>query len=158
MTTQRQLWIPPDVEEAAATWGANCGPIALAAGLRRTLAQVRPLLGTSFKGYMNARDMLDAVKNAGRLGRLVEVEQGWQGTGFVRIQWEGPWLREGVPIGAALAHTHWVFALDGRVFDCNFEPLRYDTWGAWEYEVAAPIIQLTRGATGWRIRDVIVRA
>lgn len=151
-----RLPIPPDFDAAEREWGASCGPYAMAAMLGKTLAEVRPLLG-AFKGYMNARHMLAALDAAGRPGKLVTVEPSWRGTGLVRIQFEGPWTKPGVPVAAALKHTHWIGSCEGSVVDVNFEPLRWDTWEVWEREIAPALVELTPKATGWRIRDVVVR-
>ena len=55
-------------------WGANCGPVALAAALGLTLDEIRPAVspGGSFRGHMGIRDIREAVVRAGS-----EVVRSW---------------------------------------------------------------------------------
>lgn len=44
--------------------------------------------------------------------------------GLARVQWDGPWLKPGVPAAAAYCHTHWVGSRwnperEQQVFDIN---------------------------------------
>lgn len=152
-----RFYVPPDFAEESASWGANCGPVALSGMIGKPLAEIRPLVG-DFKGYMNARDMIAAIRAAGHDGQLVKVEPTWRGIGLVRIQFEGPWTKPGVPAAAALKHTHWVGSCGPEhVLDVNFEPLRWDTWDVWEREIGPMLVAETPKATGWSIRDVIIR-
>ncbi len=104
-----------DADLAHETWGANCGPGALAAILGMTLDEVRPHMGDfESKGYTNPTLMWEALKSAGvrrfsyRGGHL--GRENWPRYGLARIQWEGPWTAPGVPIRARYRHTHWVGA------------------------------------------------
>lgn len=107
-------------------WHANCGPGALAAVLDKTLADVRPHL-TDFdrKHYTNPLMMLGALRSLGV--HWTKLHDGWPKQGLVRVQWGGPWMREGVPVKARYRHTHWIASKhvdEGdqrgiRVFDIN---------------------------------------
>lgn len=121
---------PDDNERAFRTWGANCGPGALAAVTGMTLDEVRPhLAGFDTKRYTNPRMMLGALKSIGRPFRLVmkppEVSVAtWPMLGLVRVQWLGPWMDPGRPMVARYRHTHWIAAAqrapgDVGVFDIN---------------------------------------
>ena len=117
-----------DAERANAAWGCNCGPAALAAILRLTLDEVRPLMGDfERKGYTNPTLMFESLGRAGQdrgvsWFRRRDVE--WPAYGLARIQWTGPWTKLGVPARAAYRHTHWVGAMRGPnggtgIFDVN---------------------------------------
>ena len=103
-----------EFERACQTWGANCGPGAIAAICGLTLDEVRAHLGDfEAKGYTNPTLMWQALRSIGvgfsyRGGELGQA--GWPRYGLCRIQWEGPWTRPGVPMRARYRHTHWVGA------------------------------------------------
>jgi hypothetical protein len=122
-------------------WGCNCGPSALACMARLTLDEVRDYLpGFDAKRYTNPSMMREALRALARDGRIAK-EFAWETTtdfghwppegGLVRVQWHGPWMREGVPMQARYRHTHWVGAasraqtidgmaiLDRGVWDVN---------------------------------------
>ena len=113
-----------DVENAAAAWGANCGPGAVAAIMNMTLDEVRPHFeraGFASKRYTNPTMMFDVLREIGRPWR--KVGSVWPRWGLLRVQWEGPWTAPGVPIRARYRHTHWIGAMRGQhslgVFDVN---------------------------------------
>ena len=117
-------------QEAADTWGFNCGPAALCAALRKTPDEIRPLMGNfESKHYTNPTLMYDVLKRVGANFRTIyrgdvpcdfpEVE-----FGLVRVQWGGTWTNAGVPMGARYRRTHWVAMREGEekgreVFDVN---------------------------------------
>lgn len=111
-----------DAERANEEWGANCGPGALAAIMHMTLDQIRPhMIGFEGKGYTNPTMMFDALRSIGRPWRRIDPV--WPHHGLVRIQWEGPWTRPGVPMRARYRQTHWVGAarhgVNVGIFDIN---------------------------------------
>jgi len=133
---------PHDAELAHASWGANCGPFALACALGLSCDQIRAAVSAStsterfpelpgiepalrFTGYMGVPDMLAAVDRAGaRVGRR------WSSPGrrvfnepgrlLVFVQWGGSWMSNP---RAAAAHRHWVayqrLSCAGLVGDVN---------------------------------------
>lgn len=112
-----------DQDQAYASWGCNCGPGALAAILEITLDDARALLpGFDAKKYTNPTMMTDALKQSGRWWSR-RPEPTWPRYGLVRVQWEGPWTRPGVPMRARYRYTHWVGAAHSGdevgVFDIN---------------------------------------
>lgn len=119
------LFSAEDAERAAEEWGLNCGPSALAAIGRLTLDQVRPLMGDfESKGYTNPTLMFESLDRLGaRWSQRRDKE--WPVYGLVRIQWTGPWTKQGVPARVAYRHTHWVAAMRRAaddaigVFDIN---------------------------------------
>lgn len=122
-------------DHAAETWGANCGPLALAAVMGLTPDGVRPHMGDfERKGYTNPTLMLAALDSLGvvyaksalgdRAGGARCTYLGWPWYGLARIQWEGPWTKPGVPMRARYRYTHWVGVAtkainDVVIFDCN---------------------------------------
>lgn len=113
-----------DADRAFEEWGCNCGPGALAAIMGMTLDAVRLFLPEfDARRYTSPTMMFDALQ---RIGRPWErcARKTWPKYGLVRIQWEGPWCDDGVPIAARYRHTHWVGAETFRiagvvVFDIN---------------------------------------
>lgn len=116
-----------DAGRAYVEWGANCGPGAIAAVCGLTLDELRPHMGDFEKKlYTNPTLMLDTLSRLRRASIIAgwrKVEHEWPVYGLVRIQWEGPWTRPGVPIRVRYRHTHWVASghheSDVGVFDIN---------------------------------------
>jgi len=75
-----------------------------------TLDEVRPLiLGFEDRRYTNPTMMQGALRRLGaKWSNPAPVI--WPIHGLVRIQWEGPWTKPGVPARVAYRHTHWVAA------------------------------------------------
>lgn len=113
-----------DAERAFDQWGANCGPGALAAITGRTLDEVRPFLGDfEKKRYTNPTLMFQSLDRLGVKWHKAPTES-WPNYGLVRIQWEGPWTKPGVPMRVRYRHTHWIGVrqrpgLTAAVFDIN---------------------------------------
>lgn len=85
------------VNEAAAEWGANCGPGALAAALGKPTVDHVHKAVEPWKGYMGINDMRDSINRAG--GEIIEQ---WSkpekvalasttGPVIVLINFGGPW-------------------------------------------------------------------
>lgn len=98
-----------DAQRASDDWGANCGPGAIAAIMGMTLDEVRPHLGDfEAKRYMNPTLMREVLDRIGRGYFYMKPPLAWPQYGLARIQWHGPWMLDGVPIGARYRMTHWV--------------------------------------------------
>jgi hypothetical protein len=115
-----------DARRAGAEWGANCGPGAAAAILMLTLDEVRAhfvAVGFEQKRYTNPSMMFALLRRVGARWHTVAGRPGWPRHGLVRVQWEGPWTAQGVPMAARYRHTHWVGAHlsagETQVFDIN---------------------------------------
>lgn len=108
----RVPWLLPDTIEAGDSWGANCGPMSLAAVLGLPSVEAARPLVQPFRGFMSPTAMQDALTTAKRAYTLRSLERGakdpWPEFGLVRIQWDGPWCGEGVNPQAAYRYTHWV--------------------------------------------------
>jgi hypothetical protein len=172
-----------EVDAAADAWGFNCGPAALCATTGLTPEQVRPHLGDDWPGYTNPTRLAKALRSAGhrfaevyrgdapmesepsgiRLrdailfyrehGARAFYEKPVSGFWLTRIQWGGPWTREGVPMRARYRQTHWI----AESHDDDGQPIVYDvnayTIGGW--------ISRTRWAdllVPWLLREVVPRA
>jgi len=103
----------PDTIEAGDGWGANCGPMSLAAVLGLpTVEAARPLV-QPFRGFMAPIDMLDALNRASQADLLANfklrrpADNPWPVLGLVRIQWVGPWCELSDP-RIAYRYTHFV--------------------------------------------------
>jgi len=114
-----------DAQRASLEWGANCGPGAVAAVMGMTLDEVRPHLGDfETKRYTNPTLMRETLDRIGRKYSYLKPPLTWPQYGLARIQWHGPWMLPGVPIGARYRKTHWVGAWSTAkrgigIFDIN---------------------------------------
>lgn len=119
---------PTDIEQAAESWNANCGPCSLAAILDRSLAETRLLLdGFEQRGYMNVTHVLKALEAAGvKFWCRSRPNEDRPACGLVFIQWGG---HEKKPVRAQYKFTHWI-AVDGDVvFEVNAPQLvSWDEW------------------------------
>ncbi len=99
-------------EIANESWGFNCGPAAVAAICGLYLDELRPHLGDfELKHYTNPKLMWEILNNLGVRWMMQTNTPGgvqWPNYGLARIQWEGPWTAEGVPMAARYRQTHWV--------------------------------------------------
>jgi hypothetical protein len=153
-----------DARRAHDDWGANCGPIALAACLGITLDDLRPKLQVcqfEAKRYMTPTMMAAALRECG-----VRVATGLPRdvlpfSGLVRIQWHGPWTAPGANPKWAYRQTHWISSLrydaEWWVFDCNGG---WRTFDSWKSEIVPLLTQSIPRADGkwsvthhWEIRS-----
>lgn len=155
------LYVPTDVDEQHDSWGANCGPAAVAALLGREVAGVRELF-EPWPGYTNPTLVKRALERAGRRVTKSTEQEVQQGLGFV--QFEGPWERGGAR--AAYRHTHWVALARRQWLNTGRSVLMvYDAAvgenGGWvqievySAQIAPLYIANDKGATGWRFRQVL---
>jgi hypothetical protein len=117
-----------DAQRAWNEWGCNCGPVAIAAALGKSLDEVRPHMGDfESKRYTNPTLMWATLRSLGVYFSFSGGHLGtecWPSFGLARIQWEGPWTKPNVPARARYRHTHWV-GVNGRdrrnigIFDVN---------------------------------------
>jgi len=127
------------IDAANKAWHCTCGPVAIACILGLTLDQVRPLIGSDYRGWMNPTQVRAALDRAGvrveeiprdRLYRPDGLKRGAQiyaaAYGLMRLQFAGPWSEPGVPPRVAYRHTHWVASMAGK----DGFPVMYDiNWG-----------------------------
>lgn len=154
-----------DAQEAADTWGFNCGPAVVCAVTGLMPEDIRPYLGDfEQKGFMNPTQMATCLhrlqccfrRTQEYLGALDRDPETWTlpGYGIMRIQWAGPWTRVGVPMRARYHHTHWIACrelvtpLRYEVFDVN--ALLVGGWIAWE-EWAEKLVP-------WLLRESVPKA
>ncbi len=112
--------------ETAGDWRFNCGPASICAVASMTPDELRPkLLDFERKGYTNPTLMWDVLRGLGM--RWLTLTASWDNLtghgadsaiGLMRVQWGGPWTKDGVPMAARYRHTHWVawWRFDGTVF------------------------------------------
>ena len=150
------VYTPSDLEEAWSEWGCSCGPASVAALLGRECSDVRPHFpGFETRRYANPTHIYSALRSMG-----IEAEafkRGRPETGLLFIQWGGPWLQPGVPIGAAYRQTHWIAVAGEAVFDVNVGHWTGRT--DWEHPtngVAAWLMSQNRRCDGtWTVRTAI---
>jgi hypothetical protein len=109
-----------EAEAAADEWGFNCGPAAVAAICGLSIKELRPFLGDfESKRYTNPTLMKSILANvSARVVEFVSLDWRaqasglmpvpWPRYGLARVQWEGPWTNQGVPMAARYRQTHWV--------------------------------------------------
>ena len=113
-----------EVDAAAAEWGFNCGPGALCGALGLTPNAIRPLMGDfEEKGYTTPTLMAEVLRRYGR-GHRETYRSDSPGRcrldfGVLRVQWDGPWTRPGVPMRARYRYSHWATVAGDEVFDIN---------------------------------------
>lgn len=125
-----------DAQLAGDTWGANCGPGAIAAVCGLTLEELRPYLGDfEQKRYTNPTLMWETL---GRLGVKLRIRSNpgvpwvtWPKYGLARVQWEGPWTEPGVPPRVAYRHTHWVGVCEEPGSETNIFDINCMCVGGW---------------------------
>ncbi|RKH93640.1 hypothetical protein [Corallococcus sp. AB038B] len=147
------LFTPPDLLAAHATWGANCGPGALASVLGAPVMGLRPhfpkpwTTPTVMQAALTAQSQRFHVHQGFPVGDLL---------GLTFVQFRGTW--DTAPERAQCRHTHWVdlkrVGLALAVYDVNAGDagawLPSDEWKA---QVLAPLMAGRQGASGlWRIR------
>lgn len=123
-----------DARDAHARWGCNCGPAALAMMLGLKPDDVRSHIPDfDSKRFTNPSMMSAALMALGVDYRAITEEKpDFVDNGLVRIQWDGPWCKPGVPIGARYRHSHWIGALRHQgqlwIFDVNGGWVSLETW------------------------------
>jgi hypothetical protein len=133
---------PPDIDAAYESWGANCGPCALAAILDLPVAAVRDyFLDFQQRGYVNPTHMRQALERANRRYRVMRDGQRPQ-AGLLFVQWGG---HEHRPIPAQYRHTHWIAIEHDRVFEVNAPELV--PWRKWQ-QVMPRLMQVEKLGNG----------
>lgn len=103
------------------TWGANCGPHAIATACNVPLERLEQTLHP-FPGWMGPSQMEKALLKVGRKYiRSTNLYTKNIQPGISRIQFHGPWLKPNRPPAEAYKHTHWVTCRKGHVHDTIFE-------------------------------------
>ncbi|HEY6231463.1 MAG TPA: hypothetical protein VIW64_09365 [Pyrinomonadaceae bacterium] len=147
---------PNDIEAAADSWSANCGPCALAALLEVPVNQVRDVLdGFDQRKYMNITHMKNALDRCGIERHSLGKQLPQHGLAF--IQWGG---HEAKPHFVQYQFTHWIAVYPERsnvvdswpyVFEVNAPRLvRFDEW-------QRQMSRISKGA-GWGDGTYFVRA
>ncbi|WP_223644319.1 hypothetical protein [Corallococcus sp. EGB] len=147
------LFTPPDLLAAHASWGANCGPGALAAVLGVPVMGLR----TYFPKPWTTPTVMQAALTAH--SRRFQVHQGFPTgdlLGLAFVQFRGTW--DTAPERAQYRHTHWVGQNRAgaclHVYDVNAgDAGGWLSSDAWKALVLAPLMARKQGASGlWRIR------
>lgn len=104
-----------DFDKAYSEWGANCGPGALAFALQVGIDQVRGMIPdfedkrftspTMMKKALSGREV-EFINLLGNGAARSEVFGDL--VALTRIQWTGPWTKEGSNPRWAYRYTHWI--------------------------------------------------
>lgn len=134
-----------ELYHAASTWGANCGPGAIAAITGIKLDELRPHLADfESKGYTNPPMMWRILDNLQLVWRKTVQPRTWPDYGLARIQWHGPWTMKGVPTRVAYPHSHWVAAITTDPINISIFDVNYPNWltvAAWASNVVPFILR-----------------
>lgn len=158
--TALKPWAPPDADQAFTEWRANCGPAALAAITGRTVGSLRRAFPEyPAKPWCNPTHMKAALDFIGMRHTTQKLDPlAFAAPGLCFIQWEGPWLAPGVPVGAAYRNTHWIATAGpggAMVFDVNAG--EWTTRGEWEADIVPLLVAHTKRATGgWYVRTHVL--
>lgn len=150
-----------DFQAAAERWGANCGPWALAVACGIHISEVpRHMPDFAARGWTNPGMMERALASAAdgfelkrpmRHGDMFDKSKPC----VVRIQWEGPWLDDGVNPKWAYTKTHWVATWCVLATDATFEVVSDCNTGMqwlsdWE-KLIVPMVKngIPRATGGW---------
>lgn len=153
-----------DMMLAAAEWGCNCGPAALAFFLQIGLDEVRGKIpGFEQRLYTNPTMMRHGLAAFGKRIRdsdsSLVAEMFDDQPALCRIQWCGPWTNPGANAKWAYRHTHWVVSWIesgfNMIFDCNGGVQKFEQW---DREIVPLLTSQTPRADGryypaniWRI-------
>lgn len=158
-----KLYVPTDLMDANLAWGANCGPAALAAVLRRPVQDVQPFF-KKFPGYTTPTLMLHAIRAADREAVITPINDSasrgrcvpFYGVAF--LQFSGGWW-DAKPPRVQYKFTHWIAVSCDRdtkerhVYDANADHMGgwipHDEWLAH----VMPRIASRHGATGCWVRS-----
>ena len=144
-------YTPAESEHCREQWKAACGHHALAAVCNERLATVCQAVGHR-KGWMNPTMIHNALAT---LGVPVRLTKGLQTqnlcAGLNRVQFEGPWLAEGLRPALAYPYTHWIGQRDGYVLDTLIDPFDWLLRADWAAVVSHGYYTALPRATGWHI-------
>lgn len=167
MADVRYPFTEAEAKAAYDDWGCNCGPTALAFALQTTLDVVRTAIPDfDSRRYTSPTMMSEALSRLGRQvnplrapgkfhgkrDRLVGHADMFRGPmSLVRIQWTGPWTKEGASGKWAARQTHWIACWieneQRQVFDVNGGIRNFHSW---EQEIVPLIVaQVPRADGGW---------
>lgn len=153
------LFVPADVDEANASWTANCGPCALAALLGLPVASVRQAFSWyPERPWCSPTQMLSALSAMGHRAALQQHKTGDRAfvDGLAYVQFTGPWTSARASARWAYRHTHWVAVAHGGhlVYDANT-----DRWAsaAWWSRCVVPVLleDTPRADGGWWVRTTV---
>lgn len=144
-----------DADRAAEEWNFNCGPGALCAVLGTKPEDLRPHMGDfERKGYTNPSLMLDVLKRLrvehviAYRGDVLRPAFSTPQNALIRVQWDGPWTKPGVPMAARYRKTHWVVARSQWIFDINAIHIGgWITYSDWRNDLVP-----------WLIREAVPRS
>jgi len=137
----------------------NCGPAALCAvtGLR-PIEALAVITHFAERGYTNPKMMAAALTAIGASWRrtwecsdaIKPEHPQFPEFGLVRVQWDGPWCKPGVPAVARYFHSHWIAVDDARIFDINCLCVGgWVPWLEWDTQVVPWLLKDTKASGNW---------
>lgn len=141
--------LPPDLVTAAKVFGANCGPMALAAVLGTFVCEVMRFFPYfPERTHTTPSDMAYALGACGAGHQRMRKALPTIGVGMIQI--EGPWTLHPGAGRHALIYRHWIACSGRYIYDCNLDDwLERDEW------MRAGVFSWLSGipkATGWHPR------
>lgn len=158
------LYCPTDVTAANERFGASCGHAAIAAilGIEVTEAWQRARHAFEGRAWVSAPAMEEALSilRPGNWRPAAVREREQPVRGLALIQFMGPWMEPGLPLGAQLSRTHWIAAdvwqdAPGSarwpmVYDIN--AAGWSTRAYWEANTLPRLLGQHKRTTGWYVR------
>lgn len=148
--------IPYTVEESETAnreWMASCGHHSIASAAGVSLADVKAAC-SKLCGWMSPTMIEETLLALGCRYSVVKgkfsgkpasrINERW----IMRVQFEGSWLKPGVPAGAAYQRTHYIAAGDGLVMDTMRHSNVLCTAEEWE-NLQAENVAKVKSATGY---------
>lgn len=134
--------VPMDIETANDRWGANCGPVSLAAFLGLEVEEVRPWFAHfPERTWTTMCDMQQALRSANI--SIADEHYRIPSRGLLLVQFEGPWKRH----RNASRYRHWLAVNNNYVFDLNWPqwlPIKI-----WSLLVFPKFRQIEPAISGW---------
>lgn len=124
-------------------WKATCGPHSIAAACGVNLDAVKhamDLADVNYRGWMSPTQV---TRTLHALNRKFDLRSGLKTMmlcqGINRVQWEGPWLKPGVPARVAYFQTHLVAFSHGWVLCTACETAKWIRAEEWrEFHLYSP--------------------
>jgi hypothetical protein len=161
MTILTYTFSEEDAQHAYETWGANCGPNALAFALQLPLEAVRTHIPHFEERRYTSPSMMRAALFNLKRGYLVMPRPAQslmfhEQPALVRIQWGGPWIINGKPARWAARQTHWI-----ATWFNEFIPMVFDVNGGirefndWKEIIVPPLTASVKRCDGtWSIANI----
>lgn len=142
--------VPTDIRQSAKIFGANCGPVSVAALFGTQVIEVMKFFPEfPSRDYATSADMRYALDCCGAKRQVAGPTL--PSDGIALIQLLGPWTKPGSPVRNQLRYTHWVACRLGYVFDINIGDWLEEE--EWSENGAMSWMSTVTGCSGFAVRE-----